>query len=385
MRDADVTSALVEAAVCAARRRRFAVAPDLLKEASLQRTKYTLVSCWIREGYDVGPALRHELAVKVEQASRYAAIAADLEQSGHDAVAVKGARLAALYPRDVLRQAYDVDILVPSHDAAWACAKRLLDDGFSVWGMGAVDAGDAVRLMLELRRRTGEPFHAPIDKVEIATVAFVGDQGTGVLPSVVPPAGLDARDLAFQLLQLVEERLQRPFSGRDVLDAALALTAADDATMSRLVAALSETGMWREWLELGALLGRAGVLSERASERAKALRREANGAGDARRRLRRVRSTAGRGGQALLAERSLARLGARPRAVSLRRGATGAVPARALLAAGGRVCAAWLSADRSAELSLEEDGAVLVARTPLGSFALGHELVVDRYAEANGG
>ncbi|MGW1938737.1 hypothetical protein [Streptomyces goshikiensis] len=188
-----------------------------------------------REGLALGEGARGELARMTRRSDLYRELEAAV-RAVPGARTVKGPSLARHYPAGLLRAIGDLDVVVPDEAALWRVLAEVLDRR---------EAGEA--LMTELHeggRRDllvsvwwlGEDPMLDLDRgVEATTFAYGG------LPERAVPLRpeLPAEQVYADVLAVAEERFQREFGLKDVLDLVFVLTspaAPDPAALARAAA-----------------------------------------------------------------------------------------------------------------------------------------------------
>jgi hypothetical protein len=136
-------------------------------------------------------------------------------RAAHGVRVIKGERIAARFPDGLLRNSGDADIVAPDQSTLWQCVVDLRD------GRGAVPQSicilrtdETTHVVVAMKWPAPEPF---LDKplgADIATCAFCGDLRGTVPIRAIPP---DDDDLC-SLFAVAEERFQRRFSRKDMLD-----------------------------------------------------------------------------------------------------------------------------------------------------------------------
>lgn len=197
------------------------------------------------EGAEMGPGSLAELDRMERRAATYRAIAEDLTGSPGTRV-LKGPSLAARYPEGVLRPLGDLDVVVPDEAGLWRAASRVLAD----WPVDRMDitvlhTAGTRHTALALCWPSEDPMIDPELKVEICTFAYPGDSGSVPLRAGTPPEQVLA-----DLLALAEERFQRPFTVKDMLDVAVVLTSAGLPPYAAVVRSADQFRLTPELLEL---------------------------------------------------------------------------------------------------------------------------------------
>ncbi|WP_328939194.1 nucleotidyltransferase family protein [Streptomyces tauricus] len=165
-----------------------------------------------KEGVELGTGADGELRRARHRAERYAGVLAALPEGG-EVIPLKGSLLAGLYPSGVLRAQGDVDLFVRDEAQLWRTATALATDGPSEIWVTVMGPEPTWHLLVSMVWPNEEPVVEPEYRVELANAALLGDfAAVGVRPA------LPADTLTAVLLCLAEERLQRSFHPRDVLD-----------------------------------------------------------------------------------------------------------------------------------------------------------------------
>jgi hypothetical protein len=195
------------------------------------------------EGWALGSGSRDEVHRHRARIGVYRDLADELADEG--VTVMKGPALAAYYPAWFVRTSGDLDLVVPDETTLWRLARRVCelvpvhDRDLSLLG----DDGNR-HLMVSLRAPAADPWLEPELRVEISTYAFAGDFG-----AVPLRAGLPAERPVADLLTIAEERFQRSFTARDLLDCtAVLIAAAPDPAV--LAAAAARWHLAPELLEL---------------------------------------------------------------------------------------------------------------------------------------
>ncbi|MGW1892189.1 hypothetical protein ACWCP6_18300 [Streptomyces sp. NPDC002004] len=196
-------------------------------------------------GAAMGPGSLAELDRMRRRAATYEAIADELTLIPGTRV-LKGPSLAARYPRGVLRPLGDLDVVVPDETRLWQAASRVLAarpvDGIDIT---VLHAAGRRHTALALRWPSEDPMLDPELKVEIATFAYPGQPDTVPLRAETPPEQFHT-----DLLALAEERFQRPFTAKDMLDLAVVLTSPDLPPCADIARAADRFRLAPELLEL---------------------------------------------------------------------------------------------------------------------------------------
>ncbi|MFG1942874.1 hypothetical protein [Nonomuraea sp. NPDC048826] len=315
----------------------------------------TLLSAWEREGRPLSPTLAHELE---QQRGRMAFYRDQWERLPDRPVSLKGLEFADRYPGGLVRYMNDLDLWVPDRDRLWELTGWLLAEGWSMHTASFVRLGGAPQVVVSLRRLPDDPYALPYG-IELSTLAYIGD-------GIVAPhrAHAPADPVVKNLLALLYERFEQPYRVRDLIDAALLLGGADEATLARCAPAVGAWELWPEYAELARLLRQSPfAVPDLPGERRAQVRRS--------RSRRRARVLRGLRRPLRLAATTLQLR--RPGAAILDR-----LSPRAALEAGLVLFALPVEGgERTDALTLREYGGAMWAHTPVGRFILVHGTEVD--------
>ncbi|MEJ2851891.1 MULTISPECIES: hypothetical protein [unclassified Saccharothrix] len=213
----------------------------------------TVLSLLARDGLALGSGSGDELRRARTRRATYAGTVEAMVAATGGRV-VKGPSLAEFYPDGVERAVGDIDFIVPDEATLWRAAAVVLDRhpvetiNLSVFGR------DERAVLVVLEWPAGDPVLDNDFKVEICTTPFAGDGG-----AVPVRSGLPADRSVADLLALGEERFQRPFSAKDVLDIAV-VGGVERFAVDDLVDAARRLLLAPELVELFDLADEAGVL-----------------------------------------------------------------------------------------------------------------------------
>lgn len=154
--------------------------------------------------------------------------------AGYGLRVLKGPRIAAYYPEGLLRQSGDVDLLTPDAASLWAAALDLRTRfGAVLQCLSLLEDGPGpLHLGVSMKWPAEEPHMDKPMGADLNTCAFCGDLKT-VPVRVLPP---DDEDLC-GLFSVAEERFQRKYRIKDLLD----FTVLAEAAEQRLGDALVDT------------------------------------------------------------------------------------------------------------------------------------------------
>src|SRR5688572_14127251 len=149
---------------------------------------------------------------------------------------IKGARIAAFLPPGLLRQSGDVDLVAPDEAALWRCAVALRDRyGAVAQSVSLMEGPGGTHVGVAMKWPAAEPFLDKPMGADITTCAFAGDFA-GVPVRVDPPRDDDLCGL----FAVAEERFQRRFRVKDLLDLLVLAEAAQRRLGDRLTDVVCE-------------------------------------------------------------------------------------------------------------------------------------------------
>ena len=155
----------------------------------------------------------------------------------HDVEVIKGARIAARMPEGLLRVSGDTDVVAPDQAALWSCVLDLRERfGAVPQGVNVLQTGEELHVVVALKWPAEEP---ELDKpmgADVATCAFCGNTA-----DVPVRAGLPEDDDVRSLFAVAEERFQRRFKRKDMLDLVVLAEVLDARFGDRLPALVADT------------------------------------------------------------------------------------------------------------------------------------------------
>ncbi|WP_432064404.1 hypothetical protein [Streptomyces sp. C10-9-1] len=198
-----------------------------------------------REGTPMGTGARDELARMHRRAATYRRLAEETARVPGARV-VKGPSLARHYPEGTLRALGDLDVVVPSETALWQVLALALDHHDSDEAeLTHLDDRGQSHLYAGLWWPGEDPLLDPDHGLEVTTFAFAGD-GEGVPLR----AALPGDQVLADVLSLAEERFQRPYTVKDVLDLVCVMTSPAAPDPRELAAAAERFALAPELLAL---------------------------------------------------------------------------------------------------------------------------------------
>ena len=233
-------------------------------------------------GAELGTGAHDELRRAEQRHMTYKAVADQVSQATAGRV-VKGPSIAACYPQGIRRPVGDLDVIVAGESRLWE-AVRIVKEFESRCTIGvSVIGGQPVHFVVWLSWPGVDPALDPPHLVEICTAAFCGDMGAVTVRADLPSGHVEA-----DVLSLAEERFQRPFGVRDILDI-LVLSRATTLNVQQLADGATRFLLAPELLELLKLasahvdIGRLGalnrILADAANTELSRRRAPANGSG----------------------------------------------------------------------------------------------------------
>lgn len=198
-----------------------------------------------KAGVELGSGSRDELERARDRAACYQDVC-DEVISATSARVVKGPSLAALYPEGLCRPVGDLDVVVENEEGLWAALQAIstvigidnLDVGVSLFG----NAGE--HMVAQAAWPARDPILDRFCSVDICTAGFAGDG-----EMIEPRRTLPADRLLTDLLSIAEERFQRAFGVRDVIDVYV-LSGLTFPPIDQIVAAAQEYRLAPEISEL---------------------------------------------------------------------------------------------------------------------------------------
>lgn len=214
----------------------------------------TLFSAWQAEGIELSLALSDELDATARRTEFYRGVAGRLVAEVPSLTTIKGLEVAALYPAGLVRYMNDLDVIAPSEPELWRAVSLLAADGWEADTATFSYLDGALRVMVDMRKPNEDRFRPPYG-VELATYYTLGNQG-GIPPILKLPEQWRTPAVK-NTIMLLHERYEQPFRARDLVDAALLHSSADDH--SALHAAVVSLGLAVEYSELVKLVSDAGL------------------------------------------------------------------------------------------------------------------------------
>lgn len=189
----------------------------LVQKARVSRSMLAalVLSVAERDGHRLGTGAADEVRRARGRADEYQRLAAELDEPG--VRSVKGLGIARHYPAGLVRPSVDLDLIVPDEDQLWRLAARLrASRDVQEITVTVLRYAGARHLAVGFKWPSEDPLLDPDHCVELGTLAYEGD-----LDAVPPRPGFPEEQALTDLLALAEERFQRPFDVKDMLDLAV--------------------------------------------------------------------------------------------------------------------------------------------------------------------
>ncbi|MEU8825722.1 hypothetical protein [Streptomyces sp. NPDC048636] len=201
-------------------RRLYGLSPDDSVRALVRRARsisqsqpQLVLSAAAAAGVPMGSGSRDVLHRAHLRAAGYAELFEAMADAA-DVRTVKGPSLAAHYPDAVVRPVGDLDVIAGSEADLWAAARVVCDRRVVPQiDLSLIPHADRVHVQLGLLWPTDDPMLDRDHNIEIGTLPYAGDFGT---VCAIPELPSDPHYA--DLLALAEERFQRPFTPKDILD-----------------------------------------------------------------------------------------------------------------------------------------------------------------------
>jgi hypothetical protein len=181
--------------------------------ASRAKILPTWLSSMVARGLPISPLAADHLARVHRRVAALHQVGDELA-AAHDVRVIKGARIAARMPAGLLRNSGDTDVVARDEAALWRCVLDLRERfGAVAQGVNVLQTPGSLHLVVAMKWPAAEP---ELDKpmgADISTCAFSGNMVT--VP--VRPEPPDDTDIC-SLFAVAEERFQRRFSRKDMLD-----------------------------------------------------------------------------------------------------------------------------------------------------------------------
>lgn len=237
------------------------------KEDSLPQLVLSLLE---RDGVVLGSGSADELRRARERHETYLHVASAV-LSEVPARIIKGPSIASRYPAGLVRPVGDLDLVVPDEEVLWRTVKLVLRHHRTAEAHVTLFGHPDRHVLVSLTWPADDPVLDPELKVEVCTAALAGDGRAVRIRPVLP----ENQALA-NLLALAEERFQRAFGVKDVVDV-LVLDRAELPSVAEIVDTVEAYQLAPELAELLNLAGEhmgSGPLARVAAELGEAVTRE---------------------------------------------------------------------------------------------------------------
>ncbi|TMQ69208.1 MAG: nucleotidyltransferase family protein [Candidatus Eisenbacteria bacterium] len=344
-----------------------------LRAAEACGVRVLLASAWRAEGKPLSSDVEEELAFWNGQIARYRIAYGLLEARIPSIEVQKGIALQDLYPAGWIRDCGDLDLTLGSRRDVWAAAALLREHGWDSPGCSLILVGDRLEVVVGLWQSPPANRFSNEQRIELASIRFAGNSGTvppcsQIVTSETPSARIR------HLLAILEERFERTFGVRDVIDGSVLIQGAEAIEMRAFFATLDRLSLWPEWrhllrrmrmldadprLPIGPLGPYVGALARRGARWLAMQRHPARWAAELLDRLTVLRPPSDR--EAALAWWIHTR-----------------VSVRSVLEANHPIYGYRLDEDAAADdLELENRNGRLLARTPIGTYLMTYSGAVD--------
>jgi hypothetical protein len=191
----------------------------------------TLLSWWEVQGVPLPAPLAGELDTRRRRMAEYDLVLDRCRSIEPAVVAAKGPTMAALYPRGLVRESGDLDLIFSAPPGLWAVARSLHRQGWDPAVAWAWRLGGTVHFHTALTHPSEEPMLLHRKRVELSTIAYQGDHLRRP-PRLRAWSDGDRPSLADCLLWLLEELTERPLRMRDIFDLAVLVHRAQSEAQS---------------------------------------------------------------------------------------------------------------------------------------------------------
>lgn len=191
----------------------------------------TWLSAAEADGIDLTPAAKDLLDRERRRVAALHRTAEDMA-AAHRVTVLKGLKIARHYPKGLLRQSGDVDLVAHDEEALWGCVQDLMERFAAVpQGVSVMRReGERTHYGVALKWPAEEPYADKPMGADVTTCAFAGNFA-GVPIRVEPPPD----ELLCGIFAVAEERFQRKYRLKDRLDLLVLAEAAEDEHGGALV------------------------------------------------------------------------------------------------------------------------------------------------------
>lgn len=219
-----------------------------------QRIAPTLFTAWIHDGRAITPVMGGVVEEEAARQERTRRITERVVREHPQAVILKGQSIADMYPAGVLRETRDLDLFLPSLTELWDAARSLIADRFHVMALTLRQVDGAAHALLSLERiidRLRWPEH-----VELTTLMLSGNIRDVPATPLIQVSSAVTRNIVL----LLEERFQRSFIARDLVDATILLRSISPCDGDEFVTTIGQLELAPELAELVTRLDALGLL-----------------------------------------------------------------------------------------------------------------------------
>jgi hypothetical protein len=197
--------------------------------AARRKILATWLSSAVARGVALNPGAEEYLARMRRRVAELHAVGQKMARA-HQLTLLKGSRIAAFMPEGLLRQSGDVDLVAPDQDSLWRCAVDLRNRyGALLQSVNLMESDAGIHIGVALKWQAEEPFLDKPMGADITTCAFAGDFAGVPVRVTAPPD-----DDLCGLFAVAEERFQRPYRIKDLLDLLVLAQAAEERLGDRL-------------------------------------------------------------------------------------------------------------------------------------------------------
>jgi hypothetical protein len=201
----------------------------MAEQANRSRILVTWLSSAVARGLPVSERARAHLDRHGRRVAELHRLGAELAQR-HGLAVIKGQRIAQYVPPPLIRQSGDVDLVAGDQESLWRCVLDLGERfGAVPQGVSVLDSPAGVHIGVAMKWPAEEPYLDKPMGADITTCAFSGDL-KGVPVRVAPLA----EDDLCGLFAVAEERFQRSYRIKDLLDLLVLAEVLEDRLGDRL-------------------------------------------------------------------------------------------------------------------------------------------------------
>jgi hypothetical protein len=196
----------------------------------------TWLSSVIARGGSIGSAATEYLDRISRRVGTLHRVGAELA-AAHQVSVIKGAKIAHRMPTGLLRNSGDTDIVAQDQQALWKCVLDLRERYAAVpQGVNVLSSGESLHVVVAMKWPAEASFLDKPMGADICTCAFCGD-----MKSVPVRTYLPEDDDLCSLFAVAEERFQRKFSRKDMLDLVVLADALDERFGDQLPGLVADT------------------------------------------------------------------------------------------------------------------------------------------------